>query len=55
MDPLNHHTWKPVLIGSIKADGQFDIIFDTKKLVHPDSFSTYLHSPEEIKKLTRAK
>ncbi|MDB5290424.1 MAG: urtA [Phycisphaerales bacterium] len=51
MDMINHHTWKPVLIGSIKADGQFDIVSKTP-LVHPDSFSTYLHSPEELKKLT---
>ncbi|HZK82028.1 MAG TPA: transporter substrate-binding protein [Humisphaera sp.] len=55
MDVLNHHTWKPVLIGSIKADGQFDIIWKTPGLVHPDSFSTYLHSPAEIKTLTGAK
>lgn len=54
MDTLNHHTWKPVLIGSIRADGQFDIIWKTPGLVHPDSFSTYLHSPDEIKKLTGA-
>jgi len=54
MDTLNHHTWKPVLIGSIKADGQFDIIWKTPGLVHPDSYSTYLHSPDEIKKLTGA-
>ena len=54
MDSINHHTWKPVLIGSIKADGQFDIISQTP-LVHPDSFSTYLHTPEELKKLTAAK
>jgi urea transport system substrate-binding protein len=55
MDSLNHHTWKPVLIGSIKADGQFDIIWKTPGLVHPDSFSTYLHSPSELKTLTGAK
>ena len=54
MDSLNHHTWKPVLIGSIRADGQFDVIWKTPGLVHPDSFSTYLHSPEELKKLTGA-
>jgi urea transport system substrate-binding protein len=54
MDPLNHHTYKPVLIGSIKSDGQFDIISKTE-LVKPDSFSTYLHSPAEIKTLTGAK
>ena len=55
MDPVNHHTWKPVLVGSIRADGQFDIIWQTKGLVHPDSFSPYLHSPDELKKLIAAK
>jgi urea transport system substrate-binding protein len=55
MDPINHHTWKPVLIGSIRADGQFDIIWKTPGLVHPESFSSYLHSPDEISKLTGAK
>ncbi len=54
MDSLNHHTWKPVLIGAIKADGQFEIISKTP-LVHPDSYSSYLHSPEELKTLTGAK
>ena len=44
----------PVLIGSIRADGQFDIVWQTPGLVKPDSFSTYLHTPEEIQKL-RAK
>src|SRR5207248_10490737 len=43
MDALNHHTYKPVLIGSIRADGQFDIVSKTD-LVKPDSFSTFLHT-----------
>jgi len=55
MDPVNHHTYKPVLIGSIRADGQFDIVWQTSGLVKPDSFSTYLHSPDEITKLTAKK
>ena len=55
MDELNHHTWKPVLIGSIRADGQFDIVWQTPGPVKPDSFSTYLHTPEEIMKLTGMK
>jgi urea transport system substrate-binding protein len=55
MDTVNHHTWKPVLIGSIRADGQFDMIWKTPGLVHPDSFSPFLHSPEDLKKLTEAK
>jgi urea transport system substrate-binding protein len=52
MDAANHHTWKPVYIGAIRADGQFDIVWNTPGLVKPDSFSTYLHSPAELKKLT---
>src|SRR5205085_10919056 len=40
MDSLNHHTYKPVLIGSIRPDGQFDIINPGAPLVKPDSFST---------------
>jgi urea transport system substrate-binding protein len=54
MHAVNHHTYKPVLIGSIRADGQFDIISQTD-LVEPDSFSKYLHTPEEIAKLTGVK
>lgn len=42
MDAENHHTYKPVLIGEIKADGQFDIIWKTKGLVKPEAFSSYL-------------
>jgi urea transport system substrate-binding protein len=42
MDEQNHHTYKPVLIGEIKADGQFDIIWKTKGLVKPEAFSSYL-------------
>jgi urea transport system substrate-binding protein len=52
MDPVNHHTLKPVLIGAIRADGQFDIVWKTPGLVKPDSFSPYLHTPEDLKKLT---
>ena len=42
MDPKNQHTWKKVYIGEIEKDGQFKIIWQTKDLVHPDSYSTYL-------------
>jgi urea transport system substrate-binding protein len=55
MDKVNHHTYKPVLIGAIKADGQFDIVWRTPGLVKPDSYSPYLHSPEELMKLTGMK
>jgi urea transport system substrate-binding protein len=42
MDTENHHTYKPVIIGEIRADGQFDIIWKTKGLVKPEAFSSYL-------------
>lgn len=42
MDPKNQHTLKPVLIGEIKKDGQFKIVWKTPGLVKPDSYSSYL-------------
>ena len=42
MHAKNHHTFKPVYIGEIRADGQFDILTKTKGLVEPESFSSYL-------------
>ena len=45
MDKSNQHTWKPVFIGEIKANGQFKIIKSMKGLVKPDSYSKYLHDP----------
>ncbi|MFZ5868748.1 MAG: urea ABC transporter substrate-binding protein [Thermodesulfobacteriota bacterium] len=49
MDDVNHHTYKPVLIGEIKADGQFDIIWRTKGLVKPEAFSSYLKTKSAAK------
>jgi urea transport system substrate-binding protein len=43
MDPKNQHTWKPVYIGEILKDGQFKIIYKSKGLVAPESYSHYLH------------
>ena len=45
MDKSNQHTWKPVYIGEIKANGQFKIVKAMKGLVKPDSYSKYLHDP----------
>ncbi len=44
MHESNQHTKKPVLIGEIKRDGQFKIVFQTDGLVSPDSYSPYLHT-----------
>lgn len=42
MDEKNQHTWKPVYIGEIQKDGQFKIVWKSKGLVKPDSYSQYL-------------
>lgn len=42
MHPSNQHTFKPVYIGSIRADGQFDIVWKSEGLVEPDSYSKLL-------------
>jgi urea transport system substrate-binding protein len=42
MDPKNQHTLKPVYIGEIMKDGQFKIVYKSKGLVKPDSYSAYL-------------
>jgi urea transport system substrate-binding protein len=40
----NHHLTKPVLIGEIQGDGQFQVVWKTKKLVPGDAWSDYLPS-----------
>ena len=44
MHESNQHTLKPVYIGEILTDGQFDIVaeFNDGNLVVPDSYSSYL-------------
>ncbi|MCZ6875812.1 MAG: urea ABC transporter substrate-binding protein, partial [bacterium] len=39
VDEKNHHTWKPVYIGKIRADGQFDIVWKSKSWVRPQPWS----------------
>ena len=39
VDEKNHHTWKPVYIGKIREDGQFDIVWKTKEWVPPEPWS----------------
>ena len=49
MHPMNHHTFKPVYIGKIRADGQFDMIWKSPGLVEPEAFSKYLKdAPKEV-------
>jgi urea transport system substrate-binding protein len=39
VDEKNHHTWKPVYIGKIKEDGQFDVVWKSKAWVAPEPWS----------------
>ena len=38
----NHHLSKPVMIGEIQANGQFDIVWQTKTAIKADAWSPYL-------------
>ncbi len=42
MDKENHHLHKPVFIGEIKADGQFNVVWKTKGPVQADPWSDYI-------------
>jgi urea transport system substrate-binding protein len=44
----NHHLTKPVLIGEVRADGQFDIVWQTQGLVPGDAWSDYLPGSKDI-------
>ncbi|KHF24475.1 ABC-type urea transporter UrtABCDE, subunit A [Solemya velum gill symbiont] len=44
----NHHVTKPVLIGEIQDDGQFDVVWETSGLVAGDAWSDYLEGSKDI-------
>jgi len=44
----NHHITKPVLIGEIQDDGQFEVVWETSGLVAGDAWSDYLESSKDI-------
>ena len=44
----NHHITKPVLIGEIQDDGQFDIVWETPDLVAGDAWSDFLPGSMDI-------
>ncbi|MFM7107731.1 MAG: urea ABC transporter substrate-binding protein, partial [Planctomycetaceae bacterium] len=35
VDPETQHTWRPVFIGRIRADGQFDVVWSSRTAVRP--------------------
>jgi urea transport system substrate-binding protein len=38
VDPETQHTWRPVFIGRIRADGQFDVVWSSRTAVRPVPF-----------------
>ncbi len=44
----NHHITKPVLIGEIQDNGQFDIVWETSGLVAGDAWSDYLPGSRDL-------
>jgi urea transport system substrate-binding protein len=44
----NHHITKPVFIGEIRPDGQFDVVWKTKDLVPGAAWSPYLPGSKDL-------
>ena len=49
MDPKNHHLHKPVFIGEVKADGQFNVVWKTKGPVKAAPWSPYIAGNDKKK------
>jgi len=44
----NHHITKPVYIGEIEANGQFDVVWKTAGLVPGDAWSKYIDTSKDL-------
>jgi urea transport system substrate-binding protein len=44
----NHHITKPVFIGEVRGDGQFNVVFKTPGLVPGDAWSDYLPDSKDL-------
>ena len=44
----NHHLSKPVLIGEIQDDGQFDVVWETEGVVAGDAWSDHLEGSRDL-------
>ena len=51
MDATNHHLHKPVMIGEIRADGQFSVVWKTKGPVRAQPWSPFILGNEAKQKL----
>ena len=46
MDKTNHHLHKPVFIGEVKADGQFNVVWKTKEPIRAQPWSPFIPGNE---------
>lgn len=46
IDPETQHTWRPVFIGRVRNDGQFDIVWTSRTAVRPVPFPISRSRPE---------
>ncbi len=51
MDATNHHLHKPVYIGEVRADGQFNVVWKTKEPVRAQPWSPYITGNESKQNL----
>ena len=51
MDPTNHHLHRPVMIGEIKGDGQFNVVWKTKGPIRAQPWSPFISGNESKQKL----
>jgi len=49
MDPKNHHLHKPVFIGEVKADGQFNVVWKTPGPIKAQPWSPFIPGDETKK------
>lgn len=47
MDETNHHLWKPVMIGEVQANGQFDVVWKTPKTIRAKPWSPFIPGNEK--------
>jgi urea transport system substrate-binding protein len=51
MDETNHHLHKPVMIGEVQDDGQFDVVWKTKGPIRAQPWSPFIPGNENKQKL----
>jgi urea transport system substrate-binding protein len=49
MDPKNHHLHKPVFIGEVRADGQFNVVWKTPGPIKAQPWSPYIPGNDKKK------